>query len=127
MKDHKTSNFDIITGYLNAVFLLRTIRQQIAWNNRHGLPVMMMEDERTRLRADIMRFDDVIDRIPDRAARNAILCRYALGMSISEAAVYLGVSTGTVNRLTATGRRLIEQEQPERISGADQISERWNR
>lgn len=109
--DHSWSDRDIIKGYLDTVCLFHTIRQQIAWNIHHGLKTLMLDIEKTQLMADIMRFEDIIERIPDRRTRNIIRCRFALGMDVYSIAEYMGMSGGHVERIVIKTMKETEHRQ----------------
>ena len=90
---------EIITGYRENVIAIHSIRECIAWNTRHGLPVLTMPELIHQLTADVIRFEDVLHTIPDRRTRNILRCRFALGMTERQTADYMQLSHGTVNRI----------------------------
>ena len=90
---------EIITEFRMNVLEIQSIRERVAWNIRHGLPVMNMSEQIRQLAADVMRFENVLDMITDRRARIMIRCRFALGMTERQTAEYMQVSHRTVNRI----------------------------
>ena len=101
---------EIITGYRNTVFLLHTLRLIIDWTVRHGLPVHMYMKEAESLKMELLRFEDILNRIQDRPVRNVLCCRFALGMSIEKAAEYMNTSTENINRLTMRAWKIIRED-----------------
>lgn len=90
---------EIISEYRNDVFVLHSLRLQIAWNLRHGLPIFDMPEKITQIRNRLAMFGEILDRIPDRRTRNIIRCRFALGMDVYSIAEYMRMSGGHVERI----------------------------
>lgn len=98
---------EIVLQYRDIVFEIHSIRQRIAWNIRHGLPVLSMPEKVDQLLAALLRFEMILDGILDRRTRNVICCRYALGMSERDTADMVDISPGTVDRIcSATLQRM---------------------
>ena len=98
---------EIVTQYRDTVYEIHSLRQRIAWNIRHGLPVLTMPNQVDQLMGELLRFEMILDDIPDRRTRNVIVCRYALGMSERDTADMMDVSRGAVDRIcSATLQRM---------------------
>ena len=93
------NDLDTLTGYRENVIALHSLREQIAFFARHGIPMPMLSEKAEQLKQLILRFDDVLDTILDRRARHVISCRFALGMNERETADYLRLSRMTVHRI----------------------------
>jgi len=92
---------DIVTNYRETVISISIIREQVAWNRRHGLPIQSMLKQQGPLINELMRFEDIMDSISDRRIRIALCCRYALGMSERDTAAVMGLERNTVRRICA--------------------------
>ena len=90
---------EIILQYRDIVHEIHSIRQRLAWNIRHDLPVMSMPEKVNQLLSALLRFEMILDGISDRRTRNIIVCRFALGMSERDTAFVMGISAGTVGRI----------------------------
>lgn len=104
------TNKEVITSYRDTVYLLHCTRLIIDWNIRHGLPVRYYTKDAEQLKNDLLRYDDLVNRIEDREARNVINCRFALGMSIEATAEYMNTSTEKINRLTSKAWKIINTD-----------------
>jgi len=104
------SDKEVITGYRDNVFMFDAVQQQIQWFNRHDLPVLALAKRAEKLINNVTMFEEIVNRIPDRRTRNAIRCRYALGMSIGDTADYLNINRMTVNRMIERGLNQIDNE-----------------
>lgn len=91
---------DIITGYHETVMVAGLLLHGIEWNRLHGLPLQDLTERVQQMRRELFRFEMIMDAIRDRRTRNVIRCRYALGMTETETADFLGLSRGTIARLT---------------------------
>ena len=92
---------EIVTEYRGIVFEYAYTRERLAWNQNHGIPLLGIPEKLRELKDLILRFDDILDTIPDRRTRNILCGRYALGMSIRDIAAGMDMSCGTVQRLCA--------------------------
>lgn len=93
------TNKELITGYRDIVFDIHGMQQQIAWNKRHGLPVLNLPDKVSQLIRELIRFENILDSITDRRARNIICLRFVLGLGEGYTADYLNISRATVSRI----------------------------
>ena len=101
------TNTELITGYREIVFDIHAMKQRLAWNRRHGLPELNIPEQIRELIRELIRFEELMETITDRRARNVICCRFVLGMSVRSTADYLRLSCNTVERIcTATLRSL---------------------
>ena len=90
---------EIITDYRDIVRDYHSTMLHLAWNIRHRLPALSMPAQLEELKAALLRFDDILDTIPDRRTRNILRGRYALGLTISDVAIGMGLSRATVQRI----------------------------
>ena len=90
---------EVITCYRYIVFDIHSMQQQIAWNKQHGLPVLNLPDKVSQLIRELIRFENILDRITDRRARNIILLRFVLSLGERDTADYLNISRATVSRI----------------------------
>lgn len=97
---------EIIQGYLANVFMIRYYREQIAWNQRHGLPALDMPQRLRELLHLVATFETILSTIPDKRARIVLRCRFALGMSIPDTAEFLGITRQHVARISRDALRL---------------------
>lgn len=93
------SDKEIITGYLAIVFDIASTRLRMAWNERHGLPVLDMPDRVRTLLEALVRFEKILAGIQDRKTRTVLRCRYALGMNSYDVALYMNLCSETVYRI----------------------------
>lgn len=93
---------EIVTGYLANVWTISCLLHTIDWNQRHGLPLLNLPERVQELKRELNRFEDVLVRIPDRKIRIILRCRYALGWSVIDTAIYTDMSCNTVSRYTDT-------------------------
>lgn len=94
-----TDDRRIIAEYRENVIAMHTLSHQLAWNQRHGLPLMELPELLEELKERVLRFDELLNRIPDRMARIVLRCRYALGMNASDTAVFTKLSCNTVSKI----------------------------
>ncbi|MBR0266457.1 MAG: hypothetical protein IJQ71_03370 [Clostridia bacterium] len=96
MTDRKiiTEQHDIVIDYHGT-------RQRAEWNIRHGLPARNQIQRLRELKDYILRFEDILDTIPDRRARIILRGRYGAGMSIRDLSFMLDMSCITVKRICA--------------------------
>ncbi len=92
-------DWETISGYRDAVFLLQSVNCDIAFRLRRGLPLMDLMEQAHRLKVDIIRFENVLQRIQDRRTRNVLRCRFVLGYSIPDTAEYLGTTCTTIDNI----------------------------
>ena len=90
---------DIITGYHETAIIAGLLLHGIEWNRRHGLLLQNLIEQVEQMQRELFRFEMIMDAIPDRRVRNVIRCRYALGMTETETAEFLGLSRGTIARI----------------------------
>ena len=90
---------EIITEYREIVFEYAYNLESLVWNQNHGLPLLRIPERLRELKDMILRFEDIMDTIQDRRARNILRGRYALGMSIRDIAAGMGMSCATVQRI----------------------------
>ena len=90
---------EIITEYREIVFEYAYNRESLAWNQNHGLPLLRIPERLRELNDMILRFEDIMDTIQDRRTRNILRGRYALGLTISDVAIGMGLSRATVQRI----------------------------
>ena len=93
------TNRELINGYRDIVLDIHSMQLRIAWNKRHGLPVLNLPDKVSQLIRELIRFENILDSIPDRRARNIICLRFVLGLSERDTADYLNISRATVSRI----------------------------
>ena len=93
------TNRELITGYRDIVLDIHSMQLRIAWNQRHGLPVLNIPDKVSQLIRELIRFENILDSITDRRARNIICLRFVLGFGERDTAHYMSISRGTVTRL----------------------------
>ncbi len=98
----------IVTGYRDTVILLGAIAESMAWLQNHDLPVLSLPIRAAELRHDVIRFEEILDRIHDRRTRTIIRCRYALGMKPDGIALAYGISRATVDAILRAGLHLID-------------------
>ena len=99
---------EVITDYRNIVHEIHGLKERLAWNQRHGLPVLNILEKIGQLMNALIRFEDLLDGIPDRRARNVISCRYALGLNVRETSDIIGVSCLTVERICGKTLTMLE-------------------
>jgi DNA-directed RNA polymerase specialized sigma subunit len=99
--EHMTDK-EIILNYQANVFALHSLREQIAWNQRHGQPVSDLQEQKHRLKENIIRFEDLIDSIQDRRARVILRCRFALGMTLPDVSAFMELSCYRISTITKT-------------------------
>jgi DNA-directed RNA polymerase specialized sigma24 family protein len=92
---------EIITEYHNTAMAAGSLLLGMAWNHRHGLPVLDMPDRVRQLQTELVTFEKILSRITDRRTRVVLRCRYALGMSDRLTAEYMGLSIATVARIAS--------------------------
>ncbi len=92
---------DIIIGYREHVVALDLIFRQMNWNRDHRLPVLDLPEHADRLKGYIIRFEDILNGIPDRRTQIILRCRFALGMTARETAEQLLMNHKTINAITA--------------------------
>ncbi len=90
---------NIIEGFRDNVFLLKAVRDQIEWNQRHRLPVLELPAQAAQLMHDVAMFELAMDRIRDRRTRNIIRCRFGLGWPVWDIALAMEMHRNTVNRI----------------------------
>ena len=90
------TNGEIVTNYRDNVFAVYYLHQRIEWKQRHGLPVLTMQEEKEQLMKRLLLFEEITDRIEDRRARIIVISRYALGRSVRDIAALLDLSSKTV-------------------------------
>ena len=103
------SDKDIILNYRNTVFELKSIRRQLTWNQQHGLPAMNFPELLKELKAELMRFEELLEQIPDRRTRVAMRCRYALGWNTRDISVFMNLDRNTISAITTAALRRINQ------------------
>ena len=87
---------EVITHYRENVIAINTLQRQLDWNRRHSLPDHDLPDQIRELKQLLIRFQDIVEEIPDRRTANIIRCRFALGMSTREISDCLELSKNTV-------------------------------
>lgn len=92
---------EIIINYYDIVLLIHSIRQQIDWNQRHGLPVADLQRKDHQLMRELLRAEDILSEIPDIRHRIVICMHYMLHMKLSDLAFILDISKGQAGRLCA--------------------------
>ena len=102
------NDLQTVTEYRNNVVELSLIRQRMQWNYRHCLPVAFLAERATLLKSELIRFDEIIDRISDRTIRNVLCIRYALGMTVADTAFFMNMSKQNVMRLDKNGIDIIK-------------------
>ena len=90
---------EVITEYRSIIFKIHGLKERLAWNQRHGLPVLNIPEKIGQLMNALIRFEDLLDSIPDRRSRNVISCRYALGLTVRDTSDIIGTSCMTVERI----------------------------
>ncbi len=75
--------------------------KQIVWNQRHGLPELNLPEQLQELKKDLLFFEKILERIPDRRTRIVLRCRFALGWSWPDIADFMDMSMGTVMTIAA--------------------------
>lgn len=99
---------EIITEYREIVFEYAYNRERMVWNQNHGLPLLRIPERLRELKDMILRFDDIMDTIPDRRARNILRGRYALGMSIRNIAAGMDLSAVYVRKICDTALSMLQ-------------------
>ena len=94
------SDRDIIFNYSLTISEIASIQRTIYRRRRLGLPALDLPARIHQLMQRLIRFEDLMDRIPDIRARIAVRCRYALGYSIPETAEFMNLSRKTVQKIT---------------------------
>ena len=89
----------IITQYRETVIALHALLDEIDTWTRRGFSVTNLMDKAQVLKQDILQFENILEKIPDRRARNVLRCRFALGYTIAETAADLGMSDTTVDKI----------------------------
>ena len=106
---------DIILNYYDSVIALRSIQRQLTWNQLHGLPEMNFPEQLKELKAELKRFEELLDRIQDRRTRVAMRCRYALGWNTRdiwttrETSVFMDLDRNIISAITTAALRRINQ------------------
>lgn len=100
---------DIILNYYDSVIALRSIQRQLTWNQLHGLPEMNFPEQLKELKAELKRFEELLDRIQDRRTRIAMRCRYALGWTTRETSVFMDLDRNIISAITTAALRRIDQ------------------
>ena len=95
-------DIEIIKNYHDNVILISTLQQQIAWNQRHGLPVISLSARVADLKRQLLQFEDILDTINDRQARNIICCRFVLRMNNRQVAEVMLIHRNTVAKKLAS-------------------------
>lgn len=116
------TDLQTVTEYLNNVIELSLNRQWMEWKYCLQLPVTAQAERAAQLKNELIRFDEIMDRIPDRSIRNVLGLRYALGISIADTAYIMDTSKISVIRLHKRGMDMIEHSTGS-DAGTDQIRE----
>ncbi len=110
------SEWDTLTGYRETVLAACSVLIDISWRLQHGIPLTDLPEQYDRLKMDIVRFNAILEKIPDRLARNVLRCRFALGYTIGETAEFLEVSRGNIDniikKLKPSERNGIHEDNP---------------
>ena len=97
-----------VLAYRDTVLLAFVIREQITWNQDHGLPLLTLPAQYYELLRQISEYQTAIETVPNRRARIALCCRAVLGWSIPQTAEYMGISRGLAQALSKIALKQIE-------------------
>lgn len=92
------SDRKLILNYRYIVWTINSLNESIEWNQRHGLPVHSLADQADSLTRQLIRFEEIMQSLPDRLTRIVIRLRYAIGMNVPEISFLIDISAGTVMR-----------------------------
>lgn len=101
------SDIEILHEYRTIAMDVYFTREYIKWNRQHGLPVFNMPEKVSEMLRLLLRFEEIINAMPDIKTRNILRCRYALGMSTEQIAERMGTSCQTVDRLCRKGEKTL--------------------